>query len=595
MEFLEFESFRIDLQRQRLLCCGLPVSISPKALQTLLLLVANGGQVVSKEEFFRKIWPNRFVEESNLAQNIFVLRKTLGEVRSEHQFIVTVPGEGYKFVAPVRKVGARQTTSREEGRQQDEDGGAGSLKSIRAATSIAVLPFKFVDAGKAAGHSKLGLADALITRLSLLKNIIVRPTSSITRYVDSPEDPSRIGRELGVNLLLGGVFQRVDDVVRVSAQLIRAQDGAVLWATNFDRQAANVLSLQNSIAEQVARALARRIAGESKQPRSKHATENIEAYQLYLMGLYFWDRRSKDDLFKSIEYFQRALALDRNYALAYAVMADAYALLAYSGYAASAAQAWEKSEAAAARALELDYTLAEAHTASALVKFNYEGATAPVEQSLKWAIALKPDYPTAHQRYGWHLMWKGQLPKAIAEMKRAQELDPLSVAINSALAALLIYARSYDEAIKYSQRAAELNPVYPDTRLNLADAYELKGLYGEALVQLERALELEHTHKFGLACMGHVYALSGQRAKAQGVLATLKAPPAGLKPQHYGIALIHAALDQQREAFVWLDRAIAHRSISSIQLRFDPKLDAIRDDPGYEDFLKRHDLTHLLT
>jgi len=628
-----FGVFTLNTREKQLLKDGQPVPLMLKGYEVLALLVKLHGHLVEKDQILKEVWPERFVEESNIAQNIHHLRKALGEGEKGREFIETVPGRGYRFVAEVHEIANEerpelidvtsaqlpahpgvepQTTNSIQSPSQPRRfrtihlvavllilAGVVALTwtlSSRKAPdshplykSLAVLPFKPLGTESKDELLGLGMADALITKLSNYSDMPVLPTSSVFKFVDREHDPVDTGRELNVEAVLSGTVQRSGEKVRVTVQLIDVKTRHSIWAGTFDEQFTNIFALQDRISDQIVRALDLTVKGSTQ---AGHSTKNVEAYQSYLMGLYFWNKRSKENLYKSTVYLQEALTRDSNYGLAHALQADAYALIGLYRYPPmSSTEAFEKSKASANTALKLDDGLAMAHLALAIVKSN-ERDPAGVEQSLVKAVKLQPTNATAHQRYAWHLAGKGRLQEAVSEMRRAQALDPLSAVINSALASLLLNTRDYDDALRYTQKAVEIEPASYDGHLTMSEAYELKGMYKESLAALEKATSIDPANTYTLSEKGRVYALSGQPEKAREVLATLEKSN---DSHHYGIALIYLALKQKPEAFIWLDRAVEKRSVNSIQLRFDPKLDPLRADPQYAEILRRHNLERLLS
>lgn len=467
--------------------------------------------------------------------------------------------------------------------------GAGTL-----AGSIAVLPFKPLGAESADELLGLGMADATISKLSNLQQLPVLPTSAVFKYTGREHDPLAVGRELGVDAVLDGTVQHADERVRVTVQLISLREGRTLWSAKFDEQFTNIFAVQDSISEQVARALALQLTPDEKKHLTKRYTENTEAYQSYLMGLYFWNKRTKDGLTKAIDHFQQAIERDANYALAYAGLADSYHLIVYYGYQnSSQEEVYKKAQAAATKALELDETLAEAHTAMAMIQQNYERDAAASEKSLKRALALNPSYATAHQRYAWVLLGSGRLDEAISEMRRAQQLDPVSLTINAALGSMYNFARRYDEAVTQLQRTLMMDPNFSLARYNLGLAYAHKGMYEEAVKEFQKSKELDPDSTDALEALGYVYAVTGRKNEARKVLAELQLMAKQREVSRYNIALIYAALGQKEQAFEWLEKAAADRSLETIYLRFDPQLDVLKADPRFNEFLRRHDLGYL--
>lgn len=650
----EFGEFLLDEAERCLLRKGQPVSLTPKAFDTLLVLVRRGGHVVEKDEMLKEVWPDTFVEEATLAQNIFTLRKALGQGKDGELYIETVPRRGYRFVADVKALdlnGAevvleQHTRSQiliEEEEYEEESPSEIEEKKIKtqalAAThsrrgrsrylliglavlvctgallyvwrsreanrrgaelmvkSIAVLPFKPLDADSGNEMLGLGMADAIIIRLSNFQSLPVLPTSTIIKYTGRENDPQALGKALGVEGVLDGTVQRAGDRVRVTVQLISISSGKTLWSDKFDEQFTNIFAVQDSISERVVQALARRITGGEKTQRAKRSTENQEAYQAYVMGLYFYNKRTKETMEKAVEYFQQAIDKDPNYALAYAMLADSYYLTVYYNFNAgssSSKETVEKALAAANKAIELDETVGEAHTALATILSDYSNDRKAVEREHKRAIELNPNYAMAHLRYGWFLFYNGQLDEAVQEMRRAQELDPLSQTTNGALAGALFFVHQYDESIKYSKQALEIDPNSFMNHLNLGDAYEEKKMYDQAIAEYQKAREINSASWDPLASLGHVYAVAGRKAEAEEMLTKLQAIVKQDKRALYGIALIYAGLNDKDRAFEWLEKGLEARAVSIRNLRYDPDLNVLKADPRFDDLLQRFDLVELV-
>jgi DNA-binding winged helix-turn-helix (wHTH) protein/TolB-like protein/Tfp pilus assembly protein PilF len=617
----EFGPYLLNAAERTLVRDGEVVPLGPKLFDTLLLLVESGGRLLGKDELLKRLWPDNFVEESSLSQNIFLLRKALGESASapEQRYIETVPKIGYRFVAQVKRLEANPLEQenhsprippvvaprmRSVGRSLSIVCAllAGALVLIQFSVqrrvrqndaafrpqSIAVLPFKRVGEGGSSDELLgLGMADATIGKLSNLHQISVRPTSAVFKYTERQSDPLAAGRELGVDAVLDGTVQHADEHIRVTVQLISIADGRTIWAGKFDERFTDIFALQDSISEQVAQALPLQINVDERKALVKRYTEKTEAYQPYITGIYFWNQRSKEGLNKAVEYFQQAIAADPNYALAYAQLADSYFLIGYYNYGSlPTAEMYAKAKAAATSALELDATLAEAHTAMAMVQMRYDKDAAGAMKSIRRAIDLNSNNSTAHLRYAWFLINDKQLKEALQEMRRAQELDPLSPTNNTALASMLIYSRRYEEALKYSRKAIELDPGFYSGRLNLGLACEQAGLYDEAVVQYQKARELDGESVDALAGLGHAFAMAGRRASAQKILRELQSRAVHDESAPYGISLIYAALNQKERAFTWLHKAATTHALLIRDLRFDPQLDVLRADPQFVAFLE---------
>jgi len=629
--YFEFDSFRLDSGRRLLLRDGEAVPLAPRAFRLLLALFQNRGKVLSKDELMKQLWPDTVVEENNLTVIISALRKALGENPHEHRYIVTIPGRGYSFVADVREVADESGDFSSGGPIQIAEEGeitpvAGAdppapsrrfrpkgivlLASIllvglalaliylwlsgrsrqsdiaRAARSIAVLPFKTLKGDGNDEYLGLGMADALISKLSNLHQVVIRPTSAVVKYADAGQDPLAAGRELGVDSLLDGMIQRSDNRIRVTVQLVRVSDGAPLWSEKFDEKFTDIFALQDSMAEQVTQALTLKLSGEEKKQLTKRQTVDPEAYQLYLRGRYFWNKRTAEGLKKGIEYFEQATEKDPSYALAYAGLADCYNLLSYYSVLAPK-DSFPKAKAAALKALEFDSHLAEAHTSLGLAKMVFDRDWAGTESSYKRAIELSPNYATAHQWYAEYLAAMGRSEEAIQEIKRAQELDPLSLIINAAAGFVNYYARRYDQAVEQLQKMQELDPNFWPRHWFLGWSYLAQHRYEAAIDEFKQAKSLSGESTGMRIELAHAYAVSGRRREAQRMMGELMEQAKQSYVSPYGIAMIHVGLGEKDQALAWLQRAYQERTWDLVYLKVDPKLDSLRTDPRLTDLLRQ--------
>ena len=475
----EFGKFVLDPKEKTLFADGVPLHLPAKEFETLLLLVENNGKALTKDEMMHVIWQDAFVEESNLAKQISRLRKLFN--RNGEQLIETLPKHGYRFSADLRLVANEPdapvtvekriikrlaVTYQEDSndnllpaevneKQRTEMPRRSFLRffliafvllaaaviisyfsyfrsphisnqpeNVSAVRSIAVLPFKSVGVEQDGDeYLRLGLTDSLITKLSNLKQIVVRPTNAVRKY--EAQDPLAAGRELGVDVVLDGNVQRIGQQIRVTVQLISVRDGKLLWGGKFDEKFTDIFSVQDAISEQAAHSLELKLSGEEKSLLAKRYTTNPDAHDAYVRGRFFWNRRTTADLKEAIKYFNEAVEKDPNYALAYAGLADAYSLLAdYDG--ALPTDAYPKAKEAAAKALELDDELAEAHTSLSYVKMFYYHDWQGAQDGYRRAIALNPNYATARHWYSEYLTAMGRFDEAFAEARRAKEIDPLS-------------------------------------------------------------------------------------------------------------------------------------------------------------------------
>lgn len=645
----EFGPFRLDVIKRLLLRDGIPIQVTPKALDTLRILIERGGQVVDKHELLDLLWPDSIVEEINLNVQISTLRKVLGEGPHEHLYIVTVPRRGYSFVAEVKEVNADGEAALEElpnkprvriaaEKEETPDGGLSEqtdaiLAPSAAATvpaarfskrsvfiavvmlillvsgilslawrshmkrrppvgvtgkSIAVLPFKSLNS-QGDEYLEIGMADAVITRLSNLQEVSVLSTGAVFPYAGRAYDSVAAGRQLGVDFVMEGTVQREGGRVRVSVQLINVADAKPFWGDRFDEQAINLLAVQDSISEQVARALSLQIDEESRRLLTKHDTDNAEAYEAYMRGLYFWNRRLQGGVGKAVEYFEKAVEKDPRYVQAYAMLADSYAIQANYMFERGPKRnhVFEKAKSAALRAIELDETTAEAHTALALVRDIYEKDYRSAESEYKRALELNPDYPTTYIRYGWFLSSRGQMEHALMHMQQAARLDPASVVPNIAFAQLLYRNGRFDEAVTQSQKVLELDPDYKTARLTLALAYEAKGRYAEAFQETEKAGGDKDGDLETLEMFGHLYAVMGRRGEALRVIAKLQDLAKADNVALYCVAVIYEGLGESDKALDWIERAAERGVMTNMGLRVDPRMAALRQHPRYAVILDR--------
>jgi TolB-like protein/Tfp pilus assembly protein PilF len=430
----------------------------------------------------------------------------------------------------------------------------------------------------------LGMADALITKLSNIREINIRPTSAVRKYDAPDQDPVAAGRELRVEAVIEGSVQRVGDRIRVTVQLVSVRDGAPLWAEKFDEQFTNIFAVQDRISEQVAQALTP--SSSEREPLTKHYTESSEAHQLYLKGRYFWNKRTVEGLNKSVGYFSEAVEKDPSYALAYVGLADSYSLLSeYSGL--PPKEAYPKAKRAAMRALELDERLAEAHAAMGLIKTSYDWDWPGTEREYRRAIELNPNYETAHQWYAEYLSGQGRHEEALAEIRRAKEINPASLIINAVEAWVLYHAREYDQAIAQAQKVVEMDPHFAEVYEYLKRCYDQKGMYKEAIAarQMRRKLagldakETAALREAAAATSARVY---WQKRLEQDVEESKRELSTGID-----MAEIYAQLGEKDEAFKWLERAYEERSVMMMYLKVLPNLDPLRSDPRYADLLRR--------
>ncbi|HWN99908.1 MAG TPA: winged helix-turn-helix domain-containing protein [Blastocatellia bacterium] len=635
--FYEFGRFRINIGERVLLRDHEIVQLTPKVFDILLALVENSGQVISKDGLMKKVWPDSFVEEGNLTQNISLLRKALGEGRNGNQYIETVARRGYRFVASVSEswdqgidlvsgqyrhgeapvVEPVSAASRRDVAMVPAHGGvveyvttgavrhrqavfvfllvlvfaaAGMIyfvngsKSVdgssTAIESIAVLPFVNEASDSDAEYFTDEITESLINNLSQLPKLRVVPRSVVLNYKGRESDPRKIGRDLNVRAVLTGRVHRRGDTLSIQVDLIDVANVAQMWGQHYDHRVSDILLVQEDISRDIFENLRLKLSVEEQK--------QLEAHSLYLKGRNYWNKRTEDGLLQGIEYFRKAIELDQNYAPAYAGLADCYNMLVVYGIN-QPREAFPKAKEAATKALSIDGTLAEARTSLAFIEHRWDWAREEAERDFRLAIKYKPTYAPAHQWYSSYLVAMGRFDEAIAEAKRAEELEPLSFISNSHLGWILYLAGRNDEAIEHCKRLLDVDPNFFPARRYLGLAYEQKGAYNEAIDQFQQGVKLSGSPLM-LSLLGHAYAVSGKKAEAQRILAELdQQKQRYVSP--YTIATIYAGLGEKDQAFKWLEKAYEDRDIWLMNLDVDPVLKNLKLDRRFASLLERIGLT----
>lgn len=452
--------------------------------------------------------------------------------------------------------------------------------------SIAVLPFKPLVSENRNESLEIGMADTLIATLSNFREINVRPISAVRRYAGIEQDAVAAGREQQVDAVLDGQLQQSGEKIRVTVRLVRVEDGVTIWTNQFDEKMTDIFTVQDSISERVAGVLALKLTREEKGQITKRYTENTEAYQLYLMGRYHLNRLTDDGFLKGRDYFQQAIDKDPNYALAYAGLADSYNIL--SGFNALAGkEGFPKARTAAIKALELDGELAEAHSALGTVKHFYDWDWSGAEREFKRAIEINPSYSDAHQMYSYYLSAMGRFDEALAEMRRAQELEPLSLVKIIGIGEIYYFQRQYDQAIGQYQKALEMDPNSGVTHWAIGNVYLHKGMYDEAIAEYQKAIPLSGDSPDEPAMLAYAYALSGRRGEALQIIDELKQRSKRSYISPTIIAFIYGGLGEKDLAFELLDKAYEGRDFILVLLKVEPIFDPLRSDPRFSVLLKR--------
>jgi DNA-binding winged helix-turn-helix (wHTH) protein/TolB-like protein/Tfp pilus assembly protein PilF len=638
-ESYDFGRFRVDVGGRVLLREEELVPLTPKAFDILIALLENDGRIVRKDDLMKKVWPDVAVEEGNLTQNVSLLRKALGESATETQFIETIPRRGYRFVAPVSRgllTTQKQTVdpaleerteisrvvlpaaptlpvpSADNGSQSTSSSEKPSFWSQRLATvlvavaafvlsilgvvylsgrgnagatpapieSIAVLPFVDESPNADAEFLDDSIAESLVNSLTKLPKLRVVPRSVMESYKGRNIDPRKVGEELNVRAVVTGKVRRHGDTISIQADLIDLKNVSQLWGQHYDRKLADMLLVQEEISRDIFENLRLKLNVEEQK--------KLEAYRLYLKGRNAWNKRTPDGLEQGIDYFQQAINTDPNYAPAYAGLADCYNMQVIYGVH-PPKDGFPKAKDAAVKALDIDETLAEAHTSLAFIKFRWDRDRVEAEREFQLAIKYKPTYAPAHQWYSSYLVALERFDEAIAEAKRTSELEPLSFTASSHLGWILYLSGRNDEAITQCRKILSLEPNSFPARRYLGLAYEQKGMYPQAIEEFEKGVKISGSPLM-LALLGHAYAASGRTADAQKVLSDLHDLSESADANYvspYTVAAIYSALNDKDQAFKWLERAFEERDVWLMNLKVDPVFTKLRTDKRFQNLLTR--------
>lgn len=581
--FYDFGPYRMDVTQHLLLCDGEALALTPKAFDTLLMLVRNSGRIVEKDELLKSIWPDTFVEEATLAQNVFTLRKILGSSKGG-QYIQTIPKRGYRFVANVTEVKDQNASI-----QVDQPGPVHSMRpgetfADRHLNSLAVLPLVNSSTDLNADYFADGITEGIVNALSLLPELQVKACSAVLRYKGREVDPQEAGRELGVRaVLMGRVLQFGKNIV-TRLELVDVTSGWQIWGKEYNDKISDMHKIQGTIVKDISENLRLKLTGEESQQLIKPRTENAGAYQFYLKGRYFLGRRTKKSYKTAIECFEQAIEIDPNFALAYSGLADSYVLFDFYGV----IPPWETipiARAAAVRAVELDDKLAEAHTSMASIRLIHDRDLAGAEREFKLAIRLNPKYARAHNGYAHCLMEMGSIKESLAECMIALELEPLDLEINEYLGSHYLFARQFDKAIEQLQRTLELEPDFYRARVLLGIAYGQTGAFSQAISEFLQAHLLEKTPML-LGFLGYAYAMVGEKKASETLDALLEESKHSYVPP-YSIALIYTGLGKRDEALEWLQKACIEHGRWRGWLHLTPELDSLRSDERFTEIVRR--------
>jgi TolB-like protein len=452
--------------------------------------------------------------------------------------------------------------------------------------SLAVMPFVNVGGDPNTEYLSDGITENLINNLSQLPKLRVVPRSLVFSYKGKEIDPRKVGQDLHVRAVLMGRVVHRGDNLNVQTELVNVAEVSQLWGQQYDRKFTEILTVQEDIAKQVSEKLHLRPSGEEQKRLAKRSTENTEAYQLYLKGRYYWNRRTPELLKKANEYFRQSIDKDPGFGLAYGGLAQSYAIFNYYGVEAPG-ESCPKAKNAALKALEIDETLAEAHAALGWIKLSCDWDWPGSEREFKRALAINQNYGTARHWYSEYLQAMQRLEEAVAERRRALEADPLSLITAAGLGASLYYAGHYDQAIEELRKTIDMDPSFIEAHRYLAWVYEKKGMFGEAIEEFRQGLSASGGDPRIVGDLGHAYAISGQRRMAEESLVRLKEQSKQRYVAPYDMAVVYAGLQDTSRAVKYLEEAYQDRSYCMVQLRIDPRFDGIRDDSRYQGLLSR--------
>jgi TolB-like protein/DNA-binding winged helix-turn-helix (wHTH) protein/Flp pilus assembly protein TadD len=631
---LRFGVLELDLRAGELRKNGLRIPLQEQPFQVLAMLLEHPSEVVSREELQKKLWPaDTFVDfDHGINKAISKIREALGDSAESPSFVETVARRGYRFLAEVKvadtaRVSPEPATqphpSADARERLDLPGksatrralvppsewntpvfvllliviaslGAWKLNSWNrpspAIRSLAVLPLESLSSDASQDYFADGMTDELISDLGQISALRVISRTSVMAYKRARKPLPQIARELNVDAVVEGTVLRSGDQVRITAQLIEASSDKHLWSQSYQGELPDALALQSKVARAIADEI--RI---NLNPREQAALKNVrvvnpQAYESYLKGRYFWNKRTADGLKIALAYFNQAINEDPNYAQAYSGLADTYALLGDWQYAVmTPKEAFPKAKAAAMKALELDSALGEAHNSLAFCLDAFEWDFDSAGKEFRRAIELNPGYATAHHWYAWHLSVSGRYDEAIAEMRKAQNLDPLSLIINADLAELLLIARLYDDSVQQSRKTIEMDSNFALAHNQLGLAYLGKQMHDEAITELQKAVRLSGSSPTCVANLASAYAASGKRSEAEKLLSHLKRsnPRYSYAPD---IAVIYTALGDRDQAINWVQKGYEGRFNPSVLLR--PGFDPLRSEPRFQNLVRRIGLTH---
>jgi len=570
---LRFGVFEADLRAGELHKHGLlKIKLQGQPFRVLALLLQRPGDLVTREELRRELWPTHtFVDfDHRLNTAINKLREALADSAENPRFVETLARRGYRFIGAVGEIDR------------------GPRREKTATKALAVLPLENLTGDSEEEYFVDGMTDQLIATLAKIGSLQVVSRSSVMTYKGTNKTLPEIARELNVDAVVEGTVMRSGSQVRITAQLVEAETDRHMWAETYERDLRDILTLQNEIARSIAAEVQVRLTPQQEADLTSARSVNPAAYEAYLRGRYFWNKTTAAGLSTAMEYFHQAVDKEPRCALAYAGLADAYVTLGTWGFGPlTPKEALQKAKEAAAKALQISDQLAEAHTALAQVRFYHEWNFARAEREYQQALQLNPNSSTGHLYYSIYLVAMGRADESLFEMQRACTLDPLSLLVNAMAGWRFYLARQFDAAIEQLRNTREMDPNFAPTRLFLGLAYEQATKCEEAIVEFKKALSLSQECPLVATALGHAYALAGRTREARKLLGNLEDSSKGGCVAGYHVAAIYAALGDNDRVFECLEKAYEDRSLWMAHLRVMPRLDPLRSDPRFQDLLRR--------
>ena len=636
-KIVRFGVFEVDLSAAELRKNGLRLKLPEQPFQILTMLLERPGEIITRDDLRNRLWrTDTFVDfDHGLNNAVMRLREVLGDSSDNPRFVETIPRRGYRFLAHVDEsfpataargstdagtnqivvptaagqppspavlpAGNRQTVKKRRieiailaglvaaalitvavAARYFATRNANIGLGVKQSTSLVVLPLENLSGDQEQDYFADGMTDELIANLAKIRSLRVVSRSTAMAYKHTRKPLSEIANELHVDAVVEGTVLRVDQRVRITAELVQVSTDHHLWAETYESQIGDVLALQNRVSSAIVNEIRINLSPQDRERLARNPAIAPEAYENYLKGRFYWNKRTDENLNKAISYFSQATAQDSRYALAYAGLSDCYSIVGATIFGSMpVSEAAPKAREAARHALEIDPTLAEAETPLATLKFNYDWDWSGAEDDFQHAIQLNPSYATAYQRYSLFLMAMGRFQDGFNQINKARELDPLSISINFSLGWRLYLARQYDRAIAQLRNTLEMDPSYELPHLVLGQAYEEKRAFDLAIPELQKAVELSHGTPLMVSALAHAYGRGGRKEEAEKLLAQLERDAKTKYVSPYYFAIVYLGLGNNEQAMNWLEKAFADRSNGLVFMRVEPELDPVRSNPRF--------------